>query len=750
MSRGQNPFIWMVAISLPGASHALGLGELHINSSLNEPLAADIDIVGATPEELAGLSAKVANRETFTRFGADRPAFLSTTTFKVTQDAHGRPVLAIRSSDSFTEPLVDFVVDLRWHNGELVRQYTLLLDPAGFSPAARFTPTLPAAPTAAPTITIGTPPQPAIALTAPTNAASAAQPATASADPPSRTTNPASIRKTTHVKVGAKATLRGVAWRVGARSDDALKQTMIAIFRANPSAFEGNINVMHLGAMLTIPAQDEVAAIPISEARREVRAQMSAWRGGGKSTVARVKPQPAAEAGVAPLRVQPATPAAAPIAAAAPAIQEDSVPAATLTPASPAAQAEATELTARIKLLEQSLLDVQGQLEKEHNDLLNLQAQARYAEEQPSTGAQAPAASPKRSYLTLILSAAALLAGLAGAMYLRMRNRRKPKSGPKIPEVSRYAELDQIREPAKAAATAASEPVATRRPAPKLEPRIELSEMQQAELSQSRSDPDDTVDTVEVETAAHLEAPQEDDMAAARLREELALAWAIPAAEEYRREDNEEHTLAEAIAKSLSDTARMRAISAEQMAADESTIIEAMETANHTVIAAGDTAMLPAATVNMSATEVQNQIQRQVDTEAETVMIPAAAAAEATKLDYNLLDLDQTAQHVHMPSMLHEHVVVKERRTNLIDVLKMAIEREPERRDLHMKLLETYFAAAATNREAFLDAVQKMAGARALQDGEWEKIAYMGRQIAADSTLFEGKDAADDDIADCA
>jgi pilus assembly protein FimV len=549
--------------------------------------------------------------------------------------------------------------------------------------------------------------------------------------------------------VGTKATLRGVAWRVGARSDDALKQTMIAIFRANPSAFEGNINVMHLGAMLTIPAQDEVAAIPISEARREVRAQMSAWRGGGKSTVARVKPQPAAETGIAPPRVQPATPAAAPTAAAAPEIQETTVPAATLAPASPAAQAEATELTARIKLLEQSLQDVQGQLEKEHNDLLNLQAQARYAEEQPSTAAPT-SASPKRSYLTLILSAAALLAGLAGAMYLRMRNRRKPKSGPKIPEVSRYAELDQIREPAKPAAAAASEPVAARRPAPKLEPRIELSEMQQAELSQSRSDPDDTVDTVEVETAAHLEAPQEDDMAAARLREELALAWAIPAAEEYRREDNEEHTLAEAIAKSLSDTARMRAISAEQMAADESTIIEAMETANHTVIAASDTAMLPAATVNMSATEVQNRIQRQVDTEAETVMIPAAAATEATKLDYNLLDLDQTAQHVHMPSMLHESVVVKERRTNLIDVLKMAIEREPERRDLHMKLLETYFAAAATNREAFLDAVQKMAGARALQDGEWEKIAYMGRQIAADSTLFEEKDAADDDIADCA
>jgi len=67
------------------------------------------------------------------------------------------------------------------------------------------------------------------------------------------------------------------------------------------------------------------------------------------------------------------------------------------------------------------------------------------------------------------------------------------------------------------------------------------------------------------------------------------------------------------------------------------------------------------------------------------------------RLDYNLLDLDQTALHVHMPSALNENVAVKERRTNLTDVLKSAIEREPDRDDLRMKLLEMYYAAASTN-----------------------------------------------------
>src|SRR6202050_2103539 len=133
MSSGKNPLALMMALSVPGAAHALGLGDIHVDSALNERLAAEIDIVGATADDLLGLRAAVANRDTFARYGADRPAFLSSATFKVAQDSQGRPVLAIRSTESFTEPAVILLVEVRWSTGELVRQYTLLLDPAGFA-----------------------------------------------------------------------------------------------------------------------------------------------------------------------------------------------------------------------------------------------------------------------------------------------------------------------------------------------------------------------------------------------------------------------------------------------------------------------------------------------------------------------------------------------------------------------------------------------------------------------------------------
>src|ERR1700681_4100753 len=139
MSRGPYPILLMLAMSLPGAVRALGLGDIRVDSALNEPLSAQIDIVGATREELVELTAKVANREMFQRYGADRPSFLATAAFKVGLDSQGRPVLNVRSAEAFTDPVINFLVELRWANGALVRDYSLLLDPAGFSPAERAT-----------------------------------------------------------------------------------------------------------------------------------------------------------------------------------------------------------------------------------------------------------------------------------------------------------------------------------------------------------------------------------------------------------------------------------------------------------------------------------------------------------------------------------------------------------------------------------------------------------------------------------
>ena len=621
MSNGKNPLMLMMALSMPGAVHAIGLGDIHVDSGLNERLAAEIDIVGATAADLNDLQAAVANRETFLRYGADRPAFLSSATFKVTEDSQGRPVLAVRSTDAFTEPLVNFLVDLHWRNGELVRQYTLLLDPPGFAAA---TPVV----------------------------ATQAQTAARRADPPTGQLHPTgadrTVRKTTHIKVGAKATLRGIAWRIGERAPSDLQRMMIALFRANPSAFDGNINRLRLGAVLTVPSFEEMTAISKADAKREFHAQMAAWRSAARA----VHADPSSPASIPAM-------AAFPPAVAAPAVE----------PSAAAPAADTGKLSSRVQSLEQELADVHGLLASQRDTLTAMQQQVALAEKtMPIADASVPPEKSARTPVPLIAGVGLLAAALA-ALYLRLR-RRAPKSSD-----SRLA--------------AAPSPAAR---------------------------PDEPLDRVELTpvTAKRYAAPEP---SSARPPEDV-------------RND--------AAGDSLGDDLD----------------------ATHPLIPAMAPPPMPkrvnnaAATISRAEPDGGTTVNLRADT---TAQLPIDASrveltrVETMRLDYNFVDLDMTAQYVQMPSVLNEHAVVKERRTNLADVLKLAIEREPDRHDLRMKLLELYYSAAATNRQAFLEVVQKFARDRDyLHADQWEKIAFMGRQIASENPLFAEPAAEDDDLADCA
>ena len=272
----------------PAAALGLGLGEIRLNSSLNEPLSAEIDLVAATPEELATLNAQLASQEVFARYGLDRPAYLGSLEFSVGRGQDGRSVLLVQSRDTISEPFVSFLVDVTWPRGRLLREYTVLLDPpamlaSGDSPAP--------APVAAPTTV---PQQPA-----------AAAPAAEAPPPPEATpaaTPVASEGSTYEVERGD--TLYDIARGVAGDDRQAIQRAMIAFFRANPDAFSGNINLLHAGAIMRVPSSDEVGGISAAEAAGEVGQQNAAWRAAGGGEAGRLKlvtpPEGEAEAAAAP------------------------------------------------------------------------------------------------------------------------------------------------------------------------------------------------------------------------------------------------------------------------------------------------------------------------------------------------------------------------------------------------------------------------------------------------------------------
>ena len=257
-----------VMLLVPQAALTLGLGEIRLDSALNEPLSAEIDLVAATADELSTLQAQLASRELFQRYGLDRPAYLDSLEFRVGRGQDGRSVLLVRSREAISEPFVSFLVDVSWPRGHLLREYTVLLDPPVFATAAE----QPApAPLLAPII------EPAPAHTA-------AAPATTPAPVASTTESAPAPADVTSYRVERGDTLYEIAGSLTGGERSATNRTMIGLFRANPEAFRGNINVLRAGAILRVPAANEIASIEAGEANSEVSRQIAAWRAAGGGT----------------------------------------------------------------------------------------------------------------------------------------------------------------------------------------------------------------------------------------------------------------------------------------------------------------------------------------------------------------------------------------------------------------------------------------------------------------------------------
>src|SRR5262245_27486014 len=248
---------------LPGISHALGLGDVHLNSPLNAPLDAEIELVNATPEDLATLEANLASKETFARYGLDWPPFMASVTVTRDRNASGGYVLRIKSAETVTEPFLTLLIEASWARGRLVREYTVLLDPPVFAPNSVAAAPV-AAPTAAPSQTSGQ-----ISRPAPQETPGAAPAAAGGGD---------------SYEVQRGDSLSAIARRLSASSGAHADHLMVGTYRNNSNAFEGDMNRLRAGAVLRIPGGEELAAISPSEASGEVRRLAGSWAGASSSS----------------------------------------------------------------------------------------------------------------------------------------------------------------------------------------------------------------------------------------------------------------------------------------------------------------------------------------------------------------------------------------------------------------------------------------------------------------------------------
>ncbi len=264
------------ALFVPAGAFALGLGEIHLESALNQAFDAKIDLLSVKADELDGVKVTLATPEAFERAGVERLFILTKLRYKPDLNAEGKPVIHVTTRQAIREPFLNFLIEVNWAKGRLVREYTVLLDPPV---------TLDRKP--APVKVPATAPSAPVARAVRQPLPEQSPPATAQEQQPESATD-ATLSYTAVDEYGPVMANESL-WRIASETKPqgaTVEQMMMALQRKNPQAFtRQNVNNLKRGSILRMPTQEEIDLLSVREARAEFSNQVAAWKA-DRATVA--------------------------------------------------------------------------------------------------------------------------------------------------------------------------------------------------------------------------------------------------------------------------------------------------------------------------------------------------------------------------------------------------------------------------------------------------------------------------------
>jgi pilus assembly protein FimV len=674
-----------VLLAAPFGAWGLGLGDIELQSALNQPFEAEIALTSATAEELEGLRASLASPETYERYGLDRPFELSSLQFRVTRNGAGRNVIRVTSPRPIVDPFLTMLVEVTWPRGRSLREYTVLLDPPLFTPEIGAEPPVRQAQTssgqgAAAGGAIARAPQPAPSAGAGVQGSS---PAPAAARAPASASPGGSYGPVRNAE-----TLWSIATSLRP-NDVTVNQMMLALYEANPTAFDGNMNLLRRGATLTVPERDRLLALTSAAATAEVRRQELSWQSSRGAPAAASVAAPAAASVAAPdseqqaqarLRLVPAASAASEIGAGAGAgasTGASSGAAEEAFRAAAAATAEADRLRSEVDSLRGELEDSRRLLELRDEQLRDLQARLGSAD------------APSAEAATAASAADAAPAVTPGA----------------------NLELEQL--------FADEEPEAGAQPAAATEGEAQAAAPAEVEPAPAVPAPAAAASSVPSVTTPAAAEPSLlsrifDWISNPLLLISLGVGAVLLTAVWYlrhRRDDVDDVTGRwDALEADVDQEEAVREDTARLRRADFDDVVVDDERPSRTGVF--DDTVTAAAGVGVAAAAADLDIDETLSSQTVINLDQADSLAEADfHMAYGLYD--QAAE-----------LVVK------------ALENEPARRDLKLKLLEVYFVWG--NKDAFLDAAKDLhAEIGGQADRDWDKVLIMGKQICPDEALFD-------------
>src|SRR5438874_2494551 len=644
-------------LALPSAAFALGLGDIRLLSPLNAPLDAEVELVDVAPDEVNTLQAQLASRETFARYGLEWPAYLSGVQVHVVHSPNGREVLKLKSTEAISEPFMTVLLEVSWSRGHLVREYTMMLDPPVYTPGQS---AVASAPVTAPATGVGTregaiarsadaPPVAALAAPQPDAPAEAAPAAPRGAPPASSDSTAGSM----HV-VQRGETLTAIASDAASASAKSARthSWMLAIYQANPRAFDRNMNVMRSGAVMRIPGEAQATAVSAAEAAAEIRRQYAAWRSSGGA--------PTASSGEQAGRLKLVTPSESASVGATPGASSG---------------AEVSRLQGQVHDLEGQLAESKRLLELKNAELARLQSEL--------AAKRAPAAAPPPPPVAQVPPPAA---------QRPVEQAPVTQAAPPPPP----APITEEKPPEAAAPQGVAPAPQSAKPAP-VPPESAAGES--------------LLDTLEGYWWA---------LALVMLAVVGVIAARFVRAQRAAQFDDSLGRLAVAGAEAVEASPPSRGFASRGFASGEPPM-RATEPASRE----------PGFVVEESGTHERPRLSLGA-AEAAPARHVTADETISSETAINLDQGDPLAEaDFHMAYGLYDQAA---------DLIRIAIGREPARRDLRLKLLEVFFVWG--NKEQFLQTARELADSRdEAAPGEWEKILIMGKQLAPEDPLFSGAGA---------
>ena len=118
----------MLALLASNPLQALGLGTIHVESIFGEPFVGSVEIFNAEGYDENSIVVRLASQEVHKELGINQAPYVDGLEIELQFNERGAAEVLVRGQGPVREPYIEFVLDMRWPEGRIVRDYTVLLN----------------------------------------------------------------------------------------------------------------------------------------------------------------------------------------------------------------------------------------------------------------------------------------------------------------------------------------------------------------------------------------------------------------------------------------------------------------------------------------------------------------------------------------------------------------------------------------------------------------------------------------------